>query len=91
MTPNAVVKSKVSVFLLPVGTIPSLVWVSFSLVELIWLVCSDLVTLVVVSYDLVWVSYDLVWVSYDLVWVSYDLVWVSYDLVCVSYDLVCVS
>ena len=32
MTPNAVVKSKVSVFLLPVGTIPGLAWVLFSLV-----------------------------------------------------------
>ena len=80
-------QSKVSVFLLPVGTIPGLAWVSFSLVEL---VCSGLVMLVVVSYILVWVSYDLVFVSYDLFCVSYDLVWVSNDLVCVSYDIFCV-
>ena len=32
MTPNAVVKSKVSVLLLPMGTIPGLAWVLFSLV-----------------------------------------------------------
>ena len=57
-------QSKVSVFLLPVGTIPGLAWVSFSLVEL---VCSGLVMLVVVSYILVWVSYDLVWVFY-MIW-----------------------
>ena len=88
MTPNTVVKSKVSVVLLPVGTIPGLAWVSFSLVELIWLVCSGLVMLVLVSYNLFCVSYDLVWVSYDLFCVSYDLVCVPYDLVCVSYDLV---
>ena len=73
MTPNTVVKSKVSVFLLPVGTIPGLAWVSFSLVELIWLVCSGLVMLVVVSYILVLVSYDLVWF---FIWSGLvDLVW----------------